>query len=66
MDTLNQDENEIKRRLGEMTRKFTVMTINEKIMLRKYNLTVDSESELRKVKKNRSTLGRSRSVVYFW
>lgn len=43
-DTLTKDESEQKRRLGEMSRKFTVARINESIMVRKYR-TLELEAK---------------------
>lgn len=49
MDTLSQSDDEMKRRLGEMTRKYTVMRINEKMMLRKYAIVNETEEQARRV-----------------
>lgn len=49
IDTLAQDENEVKRRLADLTRKITVLRVNEKALARRYNAMQDIESGLRKV-----------------
>jgi hypothetical protein len=62
LDTLSAStgENEQRRRLAEMTRKFTVMRINESILSRKYTHVVHSE---RLVSMERDYLNRAICVL---
>jgi len=46
---LGSDDNEKNRCLAEMSRKFTVMRINEKMMIRRYNFSLQAEIDARKV-----------------
>lgn len=48
LDTLAQDEVEVRRRLSELTRKITVLRVNEKVMSRKYTTILEVEQALRK------------------
>ena len=50
VDTLGQDEVEVRRRLADMTRKSTVLRVNEKALARRYSALQDVESHLRKVR----------------
>jgi centrosomal protein CEP290 len=52
IDTLNQDEPEIRRRLADLTRKITVLRVNEKALTRRYSAMQDIESGLRRVSFN--------------
>jgi len=49
LDTLAQDEAEVRRRLLEMTRTITVLRVNEKILARKYTIAQQTETGLRQV-----------------
>ena len=49
LDTLAQDEAEVRRRLVEMTRTITVLRVNEKILARKYTIAQQVETGLRQV-----------------
>ena len=49
LDTLSQDDVEVRRRLAEQTRKITVLQINEKALTRRYNTLVEVEGTMRKV-----------------
>jgi len=49
LDTLAQDEAEVRRRLVEMTRTITVLRVNEKILARKYTISHQGETGLRQV-----------------
>jgi len=49
LDTLAQDEAEVRRRLVEMTRTITVLRVNEKILARKYTISQQGETGLRQV-----------------
>ena len=53
LDTLAQDEAEVRRRLVEMTRTITVLRVNEKILARKYTIANQVETGLRQVKHHR-------------
>ena len=48
VETLSKDDNEIQRRLAEMTRKVTVLRVNEKALTRRYTAMQDIERNLRK------------------
>ncbi|XP_060063320.1 centrosomal protein of 290 kDa-like [Ylistrum balloti] len=48
IDTLSKDEPEVRRRLSEMTRRITVLRVNEKALTRRYNISEEVESQLRK------------------
>ena len=61
MDNLNQEEPEVRRRLADMTRKITVLRVNEKALVRRYNAMQDIEGGLRKVTYNCSHLLYERS-----
>ena len=50
VDTLGQDEVEVRRRLADMTRKSTVLRVNEKALARRYSALQDVETHLRKVR----------------
>lgn len=50
VDTLSQDEPEVRRRLAEMTRTITVLRVNEKILSRKYTIAQQVETALRQVR----------------
>ena len=47
-DTLSQDDVEVRRRLADMTRKITVLRVNEKALTRRYSAMQDIEGKLRK------------------
>ena len=49
LDTLAQEDIEVRRRLADMTRKITVLRVNEKALTRRYNAVGDIEANLRKV-----------------
>ena len=49
IDTLSHDEPEVRRRLSEMTRRITVLRVNEKALTRRYNTSEEIEAQLRKV-----------------
>jgi len=49
LDTLAQDEAEVRRRLVEMTRTITVLRVNEKTLARKYTVVQQGETGLRQV-----------------
>ncbi|PFX18289.1 Centrosomal protein of 290 kDa [Stylophora pistillata] len=51
LDTLEKDEDKQKKRLGEMTRKVTVLRVNEKSLSRRYTAMQDVEAALRKENK---------------
>lgn len=57
-DTLRRDEDEIKRRLGESSRRTTVLRINESVLKRRYSSLNDMENTLRKVRRYISILTR--------
>ncbi len=48
--SLAGDENDMCRRLGEMSRKLTVVQVNEKVMARKLHLLQEREAGLMKVR----------------
>ena len=50
MDTLAQDDVEVRRRLSEMTRKVTVLRVNEKALTRRHQIMQEIEANLRKVR----------------
>ena len=56
MDNLSQEEPEVRRRLADMTRKITVLRVNEKALTRRYNAMQDIENGLRKVGVSEKTL----------
>lgn len=51
LDTLEKDEDKQKKRLGEMTRKVTVLRVNEKSLSRRYTAMQEVEAALRKENK---------------
>jgi hypothetical protein len=51
LNTLEQDDAEVRRRIAEVTRKVTVLRVNEKTLGRKILSYQDIESRLRKVPK---------------
>lgn len=51
LDTLDKDEDKQKKRLGEMTRKITVLRVNEKSLSRRYTAMQEVEAALRKENK---------------
>lgn len=48
VDTLSQDEIEVRRRLADMARKTTVLRVNEKALTRRYAMMQEIETSLRK------------------
>ncbi|KAL3881749.1 hypothetical protein ACJMK2_028144 [Sinanodonta woodiana] len=48
VDTLAKDEPEVRRRLSEMTRRITVLRVNEKALTRRHNIMEEVEGQLRK------------------
>ncbi len=50
MNTLEQDDAEVRRRVAEITRKITVLRVNEKTLGRKILSYQDIETKLRKVR----------------
>ena len=50
MDTLAQDDVEVRRRLSETTRKVTVLRVNEKALTRRHQIMQEIEANLRKVR----------------
>lgn len=48
VDTLAQDEVEVRRRLADMARKTTVLRVNEKALTRRYAMMQEVEASLRK------------------
>ncbi|XP_074654662.1 centrosomal protein of 290 kDa-like [Tubulanus polymorphus] len=48
LDTLEQDEVEVRRRVSEMTRKTTVLRVNEKALTRRYNAIIEMETAMRR------------------
>jgi len=57
LNTLEQDDAEVRRRIAEVTRKITVLRVNEKTLGRKILSYQDIETRLRKVFKNK---------LHFW
>lgn len=51
LDTLDKDEDKQKKRLSEMTRKITVLRVNEKSLSRRYTAMQEVEAALRKENK---------------
>lgn len=51
LDTLDKDEDKQKKRLAEMTRKITVLRVNEKSLSRRYTAMQEVEAALRKENK---------------
>ena len=51
LDTLDKDEDKQKKRLGEMTRKITVLRVNEKSLSRRYTAMQEVEAALRRENK---------------
>ena len=51
LDTLSQDEPEVRRRLADMTRKITVLRVNEKALTRRFIAMQEMEGAVRKVRK---------------
>ena len=51
LDTLDKDEDKQRKRLGEMTRKITVLRVNEKSLSRRYTAMQEVEAALRKENK---------------
>ena len=51
LDTLEKDEDKQKKRLGEMTRKITVLRVNEKSLSRRYTAMQEVEAALRRENK---------------
>ena len=51
LDTLDKDDDRQKKRLGEMTRKITVLRVNEKSLSRRYTAMQEVEAALRKENK---------------
>lgn len=51
LDTLDKDEDKQKKRLSEMTRKVTVLRVNEKSLSRRYTAMQEVETALRKENK---------------
>lgn len=49
VDTLKQDDVEVRRRLSEMTRRMTVLRVNEKALVRRHNTLEEIEDTMRKV-----------------
>ena len=49
LDTLSQEEPEVRRRLADMTRKITVLRVNEKALTRRYTAMQEMEGGVRKV-----------------
>ncbi|XP_071137463.1 centrosomal protein of 290 kDa-like isoform X1 [Mytilus edulis] len=48
IDTLSKDDTEVRRRLSDMTRRITVLRVNEKALTRRYNTSEEVEGQLRK------------------
>uniref|UniRef100_K1PYW1 Centrosomal protein of 290kDa coiled-coil region domain-containing protein n=1 Tax=Magallana gigas TaxID=29159 RepID=K1PYW1_MAGGI len=48
IDTLSKDDTEVRRRLSDMTRKITVLRVNEKALIRRHNTMEETEGQLRK------------------
>ncbi|XP_053396760.1 centrosomal protein of 290 kDa-like [Mercenaria mercenaria] len=48
IDTLNQDDSEIKRRLSDLTRRITVYRVNEKALTRRYQTMEEMDGQQRK------------------
>ncbi|XP_041354240.1 centrosomal protein of 290 kDa-like [Gigantopelta aegis] len=48
IDTLSQDDVEVRRRLSEMTRRITVLRVNEKALTRRHQIMQEVEGNLRK------------------
>lgn len=48
LDTLSKDDVEVRRRLSEMSRRITVLRVNEKALTRRFNIMEESELQLRK------------------
>ena len=53
LDTLKQAEPEVKRRLAEMSRKTTVLRVNEEKLTRRFTSMQEVELNLRKVRAQR-------------
>ena len=51
IETLSKDDTEVRRRLSDMTRRITVLRVNEKALIRRHNTMEEIEGQLRKVKK---------------
>lgn len=51
LETLEKDDDKQKKRLGEMTRKITVLRVNEKSLSRRYTAMQEVEAALRKENK---------------
>ena len=49
VDTLKQDDVEVRRRLSEMTRRMTVLRVNEKALVRRHSTLEEIDDTLRKV-----------------
>ena len=64
LDTLDRNDSEAMRRIADVTRKISVLRVNEKILSRKYSLVSKSEKDLRKeAEKSRKELVETRGVV---
>ena len=56
VDTLKHDDVEVRRRLSEMTRRMTVLRVNEKALVRRHNTMEEIEDTLRRVRRSSSYL----------
>lgn len=50
VETLAQDDVEVRRRLSEMTRRITVLRVNEKALTRRHATMEEMETQSRRVK----------------
>lgn len=48
IETLSKDDTEVRRRLSDMTRRITVLRVNEKALIRRHNTMEETEGQLRK------------------
>ncbi|XP_056015074.1 centrosomal protein of 290 kDa-like [Ostrea edulis] len=48
IETLSKDDTEVRRRLSDMTRRITVLRVNEKALIRRHNTMEEIEGQLRK------------------
>lgn len=49
LESLSKDDTEVRRRLSEMTRRITVLRVNEKALTRRYQTMEEMDGSMRKV-----------------
>ncbi|XP_055888045.1 centrosomal protein of 290 kDa-like [Biomphalaria glabrata] len=64
VDTLSTDDVEVRRRLSEMTRRITVLRVNEKALTRRHAIMEEIETQLRReVERQRNEMGQMEAAV---